>query len=78
MTWPPARDPPGAHLAFIEARAEHVVIVGPLKRGKGLIIGSPLIIKAANEGRREPSLPMIAASSLGMPIDPGTMCSPCR
>jgi hypothetical protein len=54
------------------------VIVGPPKRGKGLIIGSPLIIKAANEGRREPSLPMIAASSLGMPIDPGTMCSPCR
>jgi uncharacterized protein YciI len=39
----------GAHLAFIHARAEHFVIVGPLKRTDGLIIGSLLIVKAADE-----------------------------
>jgi uncharacterized protein YciI len=30
-------------------RAEHFVIVGPLKRTDGLIIGSLLIVKAADE-----------------------------
>ncbi|MFN4020615.1 MAG: YciI family protein [Erythrobacter sp.] len=38
-----------AHLAFIHANAEHFVIVGPLKRADGLIIGSLLIVKAADE-----------------------------
>ena len=28
-----------AHLAFVHANAEHFVIVGPLKRSDGLIIG---------------------------------------
>jgi hypothetical protein len=46
--WPPARDPPGAHLAFIHARAEHFVMVGPLKRTDGFIIGSLLIVEAAD------------------------------
>jgi hypothetical protein len=38
-----------AHLDFIHANADHFVIVGPLKRADGLIIGSLLIVKAADE-----------------------------
>ena len=38
-----------AHLDFVHANAEHFVIVGPLMRADGLIIGSLLIVKAADE-----------------------------
>lgn len=38
-----------AHLEFIHANAEYFVIVGPLKRADGLIIGSLLIVKAEDE-----------------------------
>ena len=38
-----------AHLDFVHANAEHFVIVGPLKRSDGLIIGSLLIVKAEDE-----------------------------
>jgi hypothetical protein len=38
-----------AHLEFIHANADHFVIVGPLKRADGLIIGSLLIVKAPDE-----------------------------
>jgi uncharacterized protein YciI len=38
-----------AHLDFIHANADHFVIVGPLKRADGLIIGSLLIVKAPDE-----------------------------
>jgi uncharacterized protein YciI len=40
-----------AHLDFIHANADHFVIVGPLKRADGLIIGSLLIVKAEDEAQ---------------------------
>ena len=61
-----------AHLDFVHANADHFVIVGPLKRGDGLIIGSLLIVKADNEAAaRENPVGRSLPHRRGVAVDPG-------